>query len=100
MNYCPNCGNEVNKEQDVCLNCGKALKNIPTANDDGGAIWLVVGLFVPVVGLILYLIWKDERPLSAKQAGKGALISVIAGVVLAIVSIIIMIIAFSSMALI
>ena len=93
MNYCPNCGNEVNKEQDVCLNCGKALKNIPTANDDGGAIWLVVGLFVPVVGLILYLIWKDERPLSANKAGKGALISVMIGVGFAILMTIIFVIA-------
>ena len=47
--------------------------------------YAVLGFFIPVVGLILYLVWKDETPLRAKSAGKGALIGVITGVVLSIV---------------
>lgn len=42
----------------------------------------VLGFFFPIIGLILYLVWKDEKPLRAHSAGKGALIGVIAGVVL------------------
>jgi small-conductance mechanosensitive channel len=47
--------------------------------------WGVLGFFVPIAGLILYLIWKDEKPLTARLAGKGALISVIVSVVLWII---------------
>ena len=43
--------------------------------------YAVLGFFIPVVGLILYLVWKDQTPLRARSAGKGALIGVIVGVV-------------------
>ena len=36
-----------------------------------------LGFFIPIVGLILYLVWKDQTPLKAKSAGKGALIGAI-----------------------
>ena len=31
---------------------------------------------IPVVGLILWLVWKDTKPQTAKAAGIGALVSV------------------------
>ncbi len=34
-----------------------------------------------MIGLILYLVWKDQTPLRARSAGKGALIGVIVSVV-------------------
>ena len=37
----------------------------------------VLGFFFPLIGLILFLMWKDQTPLKAKSAGKGALIGVI-----------------------
>jgi hypothetical protein len=37
----------------------------------------VLCFFMPLVGLILYLVWKDEYPLKAKSCGKGALIGAI-----------------------
>lgn len=42
----------------------------------------MLGFFFPVVGLILYLVWYDNHRKRAKVAGKGALIGVIAAVVL------------------
>ena len=45
--------------------------------DNGGFGWGLLGFCIPLVGLILYLVWKDEKPRTAKAAGKGALISVI-----------------------
>lgn len=44
--------------------------------------WSFVGFCIPIVGLILYLIWKDEMPLRAKSAGKGALTKVITTVLI------------------
>ena len=49
----------------------------------------VLGFFFPVVGLILYLVWKDTLPLRSKSAGKGAIIGAIVYVALIILSIII-----------
>lgn len=81
MNYCPNCGSSVNENQDVCLYCGHVLrKSTPAsrnANDTGGFGWGLLGFCIPIVGLVLYLVWKDDQPLNARAAGKGALISVI-----------------------
>ena len=54
----------------------------PQPADTGSFGWAVLGFFFPLVELILFLIWKTERPVSAKQAGMGALVSVIINVVL------------------
>lgn len=48
--------------------------------DNGGFLWGLLGCCIPVVGLILFLVWKDEKPKTAKAAGLGALISVILGI--------------------
>lgn len=70
----------------------------PAANpaDTGSFGWAVLGFFVPLVGLILYLVWKNEKPLSAKKAGMGALVSVIVAIVFYALVFIIMLIAASA----
>lgn len=57
----------------------------PTTQDNGSFGWAVLGFFLPIVGLILYLVWKTEKPLSARRAGMGALVSVIVGVVITVI---------------
>lgn len=53
----------------------------PPVNDSGSIGWGVLGFCIPIVGLILFLVWKDQKPRTAKVAGVGALISVIVGVI-------------------
>ncbi len=68
--------------------------------DEGGFLWGLLGFFVPVAGLILYLIWKDEKPRTAKAAGMGALVSLIAGIVFFIIYMIfVFLIAFAAISL-
>ena len=43
----------------------------------GGFLWGLLGCCIPVVGLVLFLVWRDEKPKTAKVAGIGALVSVI-----------------------
>ena len=50
------------------------------SNDNGGFLWGLLGFCIPIVGLVLFLVWKDQKPKTAKAAGIGALISVILGV--------------------
>lgn len=95
MPFCRNCGNEIPKENSVCPSCGQSTKTPQTysqtrssVSDEGGFLWGLLGFCVPVAGLVIYLIWKDERPLNAKAAGMGALVSVIIGVVFYIFAIV------------
>ena len=56
-------------------------QNGTTAVEEGGtAGWAILSFFFPIVGLILFIAWKDSKPKSSKAAGKGALISVIVGI--------------------
>lgn len=75
----------------ICPGCGCAQGTKPQAiaSDASSIGWAILGFCVPIVGLILYLIWKDDTPLKAKSVGTGALASVIVSVVLSIVAIII-----------
>ena len=50
--------------------------------DSGSIGWGILGCCLPLVGLILFLVWKDSKPLSAKKAGIGALVGFIAGILL------------------
>ena len=53
--------------------------------DKGGFWWSCLGFFVPMVGFILWLVWRDEKPKTAKAVGIGALISAIIGAVFVII---------------
>ena len=46
--------------------------------------YAVLGFFIPIVGLILYLVWRDSQPQRAHSCGKGALFGIITYVVLII----------------
>ena len=53
--------------------------------NDTPDIWIpILAFFIPVVGLILYLVWKDDKPQSSSAAGKFALIGFIVEVVIGI----------------
>ena len=53
--------------------------------DKGGFLWGLLGCCIPIVGLILFLVWKDSKPRTAKAAGIGALVCVVAYVVFYII---------------
>lgn len=79
MAYCKNCGKEVVDANAYCPHCGaapqSAPQNTPAAQDKGGFLWGLLGCCVPIAGLILFLIWKDTKPKTAKAAGIGALVA-------------------------
>lgn len=51
------------------------------SNDTGNFGWAVLGFFIPLVGLILYIVWQKERPKDAKFAGIGALVGFVLGII-------------------
>lgn len=111
MAFCRNCGSQISDGTMICPKCG-ASQNVgggmPQQNynngynnggfnhgggynnyDSGSIGWGILGFCIPLVGLILFLVWKDQKPQSAKAAGMGALISVIIGVVFYILAIVV-----------
>ena len=81
MKFCTKCGKELTDEAVICLNCGcfvNESKQEKAKEEDSKSFGFgVLGFFFPIVGLILWLLWKDETPLRARSAGLGALISAI-----------------------
>lgn len=74
MKFCSKCGKEINEEAVICVHCGCSIaQNKVAENDAPNMGFAILGFFIPLVGLILYLMWKDQTPLKAKSAGKGAL---------------------------
>lgn len=72
--FCKNCGTSIANTAKVCPICGTAQTT--RISDEGGFLWGVLGCCIPIVGLVLFLVWHDEKPKTAKAAGMGALISV------------------------
>ncbi|MBM7649906.1 putative membrane protein YvbJ [Bacillus ectoiniformans] len=85
QNFCQSCGTETKAAQELCTKCGERLKNLKGAgvgqDQPSGLVNLAACCF-PIVGLILYFVWKDEKPKSAKSVCKWAAIGFIATVVL------------------
>lgn len=82
MAFCKNCGAQIDDQAVVCTSCGTAQNTAPAVVDKGGFGWGLLGWCVPIVGLILFLVWKDTKPKTAKAAGIGALVSTILAIVL------------------
>ena len=75
--FCKNCGQPMDEHDNVCPNCGAVQNQTPPVVDNGGIGWGLLGCCIPVVGLVLFLVWKDTKPKTAKTAGIGAVVSVI-----------------------
>ena len=89
--YCKNCGRTVDDTSSYCNNCGARIDNKPNADASEDSLSLgfaILGFFIPIVGLILFLIYEEKKPKRAKSAGKGALIGFITKIVLAIILVI------------
>ena len=93
MKYCSKCGKEIMNKAVICPGCGCAQENNVQNNVQGNSVpqlkealsdiqkevwsnsgWSLLSFFIPIVGLILYLVWKETSPSKAKAVGYGALI--------------------------
>ncbi len=69
---------------------GASSTQVQSAKEGGTVGWGILGFFIPIVGFILWLVWKDEHPARSRSAGIGCLVSVCLGVVGSIIYIIIL----------
>jgi hypothetical protein len=89
MKFCSHCGAEIADDTIACK-CGHYVSNFTSrftsSRDAPSGGFAVLGFFLPLVGLILFLVWNDSSPQKAKSCGKGALIGFIVSVVISIVA--------------
>lgn len=97
INYCPSCGERLNADYILCPHCGEDLREL-TEKAEGERpeetvspqnhpdfkppertfmLWGLLGFLVPLVGVILYLVWREEQPRIANAVGAGALASIV-----------------------
>ena len=95
MVYCKKCGKEIPDHASYCPGCGASqlMDNDPyrpsnnqynrlPVYDSGSFGWFILGFFFTLVGFILWLVWMNEKPKTAKMCGLGALVSVIVSVLI------------------
>lgn len=90
--YCPNCGSEIDVNAEICVNCGVNVLNFGKQNtaaiNDKSNIWvnLLSLCCVPLLGIIMFFVWKNEQPKAAKSALIFALIGISISIILGVIS--------------
>ena len=82
--FCKNCGQEIDNNADVCIHCGVATGNRDSTfskKDEPSHLPGIAGCCFPLVGIILYFLWKDEKPKSASLVIKWTLAGLALGVI-------------------
>ena len=68
--FCPNCGSQISEHAEICPSCGVRVKNSSGEDKPNVAVNLIALCCVPLLGLIMYFVWKNEKPIAAKSALK------------------------------
>ena len=74
MKYCSHCGNQIEDQAVICVKCGCAVASHSNVADIPSTGLNALSFFIPIVGLILYIVYHDKAPNKAKEIGKWALI--------------------------
>ena len=95
--FCNQCGGKLTPNAIICPKCGastSAKKPAATnnVNDKGGCLWMILGYLLGFISLILFFVWRGERPLRAKSMLIGFLVQIILDLVVAIVLIILFVV--------
>lgn len=66
--YCRNCGEQISEHTEVCIHCGVRVKEAGVEDKPNWGVNIITLCCVPLVGLILFFVWKNEKPVAAKSA--------------------------------
>ena len=80
----------LKRNSDEANNGNEGIEGEIASLDTPSPGFAVLGFFVPVVGLILFLVWKDNMPQKAKSCGKGALAGVIVAAAISIFTLLVL----------
>lgn len=96
--FCKWCGKEVDSNSKFCPNCGKEILNSQSASslnqevnssdekNKKANIWLaILSFFIPLAGLIIFIIKKDKEPKTAKASGICAIVGLLLNIIISII---------------
>ena len=87
MKFCSKCGAQIEDDAVICVKCGCAVApEKKLSKDEKSTGFNVLAFFIPLIGLILWLIWKEDYPIKSKSIGKSALIGFCISIGLSIVT--------------
>lgn len=78
--YCKFCGKYIGKKY-YCNNCFNYIY------DDNHISWSIMGFIIPVLGIFLYMLWKNTKPKTSLRILKWSIISFFIIVLLSITSV-------------
>ena len=58
----------------ICPECG--VHQTANPKDTSGMRWALLGCCLPPLGIILYFLWKKDRPLTAKTVLMGVFVCI------------------------
>ena len=74
--FCNNCGEQISEHAEICIHCGVRVKNTIGEDQPNWAVNILSLCCTPLVGIILFFVWKNEKPVAAKSALTFSLIHV------------------------
>ncbi len=77
MAYCRNCGSSIDDEAQFCPLCGgrqSVSRTERSVDDDDSIVWGILGFLIPMVGFILWIIWREEKPKRSRMIAIGILL--------------------------
>ena len=83
--FCSNCGKVLEEGSLYCNHCGKKAnldETVSSQKENYKFGFGILSFFVPILGLIFFLIYENKKPQRAKAAGIGALAGFLTGVIL------------------
>ncbi len=87
--FCKYCGKEIDDRAVVCPGCGRATDNytnsadnsakqVTVSPDDASSFgFAFLSFLIPLLGIILYFVWRAEFPKKASSCLKGAITGII-----------------------
>jgi len=86
--FCAKCGAQMDDNAEFCPKCGARAGTeagrLAGGDDSVGPIGIVL-FCLPLVGAIMYFVWKDDKPKKAKTACYLALGGTALGIVLQVI---------------
>lgn len=76
--FCNKCGKQIPNDSKYCPECGVNISGQNGRGDEGSFGYALLSFFIPIIGLVLFIVWNKEYP----KRAKSCLYGIIAGVVI------------------
>jgi ribosomal protein L40E len=83
--FCSSCGAAINKLAEICPKCGVRQSSAGISGDvsqeDAQFLPKAASCCFPIIGLVLYFVWKDSKPKASKDVCTWAIVGFAVGTV-------------------